>query len=115
MEDSQARIAVLINCLATVLERVAEGGLFLPLKVTATCAEGFVFGASISFSGCRPTFGPAEVTWPITITCIGENGKKMTATIDHRLGRNGIDKIKAPMSRGCYCHLFSTCIHSLRL
>jgi hypothetical protein len=78
MEDSQE---VLINCLATVLERVAEGGLFLPLKVTATCTEGFVFGASISFSGCRPTFG-SVVTWPITITCIGENGTKMTATLD---------------------------------
>ena len=81
MEDS-ARMEVLINCLATVLERVSEGGLFLPLKVTATCAEGFVLGASISFSGCRPTFGQV-LTWPITITCIGENGKTMTATIDH--------------------------------
>ena len=82
MEDS-ARMEVLITCLATVLERVAEGGLFFPLKVTATCAEGFVLGASISFSGCRPTFGPAPLTWPITITCIGENGKKMTTTLDH--------------------------------
>src|SRR5260370_37031823 len=83
MEDAQAMMEVLINCLATVLERAAEGGLFLPLKVTATCAEGFVLGASISFSGCRPTFGSvAQITWPITITCIGENGRKMTATID---------------------------------
>jgi hypothetical protein len=81
MEDS-ATMEVLINCLTTVLERVAEGGLFFPLKVTATCAEGFVLGASISFSRCRPTFGQA-LTWPITVTCVGENGKTMTTTLDH--------------------------------
>jgi hypothetical protein len=74
------------NAMELILQITAEGGLTFPLKVTATCVGGFLFGASIAFSGADPTFssaeGIAQVTWPLTITCIGENGKKMSATFE---------------------------------
>jgi hypothetical protein len=77
---------VVANVMELILQRAPEGGLTFPLTVTAACVEGFLFGASIASSGANPTFtraeGIAQVTWPLTITCIGKNGKNITATLE---------------------------------
>jgi hypothetical protein len=57
-----------------------------PIKIVSTCPQGVVVGMSIPCRGADPVHTPMEEVaiagFPITITCIGENGKKLIGIID---------------------------------
>jgi hypothetical protein len=85
-EDSRAIMNVVQQGLVTILEQ-AMTRLPFPIKVTATCPAGFVMAMSIAHAGAEPVVMPiveqvAMVTYPITVTCIGKNGKKVVATME---------------------------------
>lgn len=86
MPNEEAIMDVIENALMVIITTASENLLF-PIKITAHCPKGFVCAMSIASAGAEPTLSPAEgiprVIFPITITCIGANGKKMIATIEH--------------------------------
>src|ERR1017187_1325881 len=85
-EDVEAVMGMVQQAVSGIIQQAAEK-LEFPIKVTATCSSGFVAHLSIAYPGAEPAFMPMEgevttVRFPVTVTCSGKDGGKLTAVID---------------------------------
>jgi hypothetical protein len=84
-EDSRAIMEVVQQSMIAILEESVTR-LSFPIKVTATCPAGLVMALSIAYRGAEPvptvTQGVAMVGFPITVACIGKDGRSVTGIIE---------------------------------